>query len=162
NYRGCHEDEVSRVRRSIMATQAGVVSAAYLGNLGGAQTIGHSPSPRGYTFNLDGPGGSDECFGTETNAYDTACLEGQRNFPPNDQLSGNDPLNNGQEVFPAALLAIPGSDLGKSQQHTGFAIRIGDVGGKPLDNAKAWPSMAPVSAFTNGQIGLPDTIPSCA
>src|SRR5262249_26050466 len=30
DYGGCHTDEVSRVRRSIMATQAGVISAAYL------------------------------------------------------------------------------------------------------------------------------------
>ena len=81
---GCHTDEVSRVRRSIMATQAGVVSAAYLGNLGSSQQMGNSPAPRGYVFNLDGPGGSDECFHTDTNRYDSACLEGHRAFPAND------------------------------------------------------------------------------
>ena len=159
---GCHTDEVSRVRRSIMATQAGVVSAAYLGNLGQLSgPMGNNPAPRGYVLNLDGSGGSDECFHTDTNSFDSACLEGHRAFPANDPLSGSDPRNVGQEVFPATIQKRPDADLMTSVQHSGFAIRIGGIGGQPLDNAKAWPTMEPVSALRNSDVMLPD-VPNCA
>jgi hypothetical protein len=71
---------VQRVRRSMMATNASVVTAAFIGNRGRLQKA-DGIDPRGYVFDLDGPTGADTCFKTDSNQYDSDCLVAHRSYP---------------------------------------------------------------------------------
>ena len=87
-----------------MATNAAVVTAAFIGNRGQLQKPGQQIDPRGYAFDLDGPRGSDSCFRAEENRFDPACLidPARRVYPPDDVLSAAAPENDpGEfETFP--------------------------------------------------------------
>ncbi len=163
NFGGCHTEEVSRMRRSMMATNASVVSAAFLGNRGLAESMPNDP--RGYTFLLEAPLGADACFHTDLNAYDSDCLIAQRNYP-NDELSSQDPQNapGAFEAFPGAITPALGTSLGgvaRTLLHAGFNTRLGGIGGNPVDG-DAHDHLDPPDNHSNAtQLGLVDSSSLC-
>jgi hypothetical protein len=163
NFGGCHAEEVSRVRRSMMATNASVVSAAFLGNRGHAEKA--PEDPRGYTFALEGPLGADSCFRTDMNAFDSDCLTAQRNYPV-DEFSSTDPQNapGAFEVFPGAVTPVDGTNVAGTTRtllHAGHNTRLGGIGGNPVDG-DAHDHLNPPDNLSNATaLGLVDTSALC-
>jgi hypothetical protein len=163
NYGGCHAEEVSRTRRAMMATNASVVTAAFIGNRGAAESA--PADPRGYVFALEGPLGADACFHTDTNQYDSDCLVAQRNYP-NDEFSDADPQNQpgAFEAFPGTVKPVDGTNVGgvaRTLPHGGFHPRLGGIGGNPVDG-DAHDHLDPPDNLSNAtQLGLADASALC-
>jgi hypothetical protein len=163
NFGGCHVEEVARVRRSMMATNASVVSAAFIGNRGHAET--RPEDPRGYSFALEAPLGADACFRPEQNSYDSSCLAAQRNYPA-DELSSTDPDNapGAFEVFPGAVKPADGTQEGgvaRTLLHGGHNTRLGGIGGNPVDGDSHDHVNPPDNLGNASGLGLTDNSALC-
>jgi hypothetical protein len=163
NFGGCHTEEVARVRRSMMATNASVVTAAFLGNRGLAES--KPADPRGYSFALEGPTGADACFNSDANSYDSSCLVAQRNYP-GDELSSQDPQNvpGAFEAFPGAVKPIDGTNVdgvARTLPHGGWNPRLGGIGGNPV-TGDAHDHLNPPDNLGNASgLGLADNSALC-
>jgi hypothetical protein len=156
NYGGCHVEEVQRVRRSMMATNASVVTAAFIGNRGRSDA-------RGYVFDLDGPQGADGCFRTSDNKYDSACLVGHRAFAGDDLGAGDAENAPGRfEAFPGRVAALSSST--STLAHGGHAPRLAGVGGHALDGtSQPQDHMDPPDNVSDQtSLALPDNTALCA
>ncbi len=129
-YMGCHSEEVTRVRRSLMAANSAVVTAAFLGNRG-------ATNARGYMFDYDGPRGIDKCFLKDQNRYDQNCLNdpSRRVYPADDLISSIAPENAAGtfQAYPGSIQSA--TDRKSTLPHSGWSTRLDGFGGQPLDNS---------------------------
>jgi hypothetical protein len=130
DYAGCHAEEVTRVRRSLMASNAAVVTAAFIGNRGASDA-------RGYMFDYESARGIDSCWRKDQNRFDQACLNdpSRRVYPADDLTSAVAPENAAGtfQAYPGSIKSA--TDLTSTLPHGGWATRLAGVGGQMLDGS---------------------------